>query len=628
MPPLQRGSRGRGRGGGSKRGVLNKSAIAKKYSCSVCLMTYKTLIELQSHLKIGHLQNDEEEEEYEDETGQEFEETDQQNGDVEQNPEKIVKTNRSSAVPCTICGETAHSRQHSQTVHWRFRGFKGGIYLCSLCDFRHHSWAARDEHMASVHPGSTLPVLSWSKTQRNKFYCHLCPHAVSKMRSLYTHLKKRHPDVENWDDIMAAFVQQRNQQFTTSKTGPSAKKPCRVCGEEIAKSKLYGHICNVHLARLGVTSMVWLCPAPSRCDFRTLSQTERDEHVREKHPEVDLKKPLRFAGIDKNCHCHLCPCTYPIRKLLVEHFKSIHGPEAAKRRVQDVVTNGMEPSDSSSEDELQMPKQTSVQPTAIQPTSVQPVVHPAVQLNRQIKVEMMARPTLKTNNSSPKPIQQLVPLKKPKIERIAEIEQLTSDHVPSLHVPKQVPMSIPQSQVVDTPRPASIQPIQLNSNPKVVKTFGSFQMLKSIDTLISAFQQRPSVIYYDYHMLNLKYGTLPIDFWEAGDECSVLFLRLPTNEWTHEPELSGQIVTSSMLRLDAPRNTDRDAFLLGFVKPTAEDMAETLLIEANRHMTFSELVGDLIPSLKPQSILIIANDVDKKTVLEKQLGSQLAFYIV
>ncbi|KAI6217718.1 hypothetical protein M3Y95_01203900 [Aphelenchoides besseyi] len=545
----------------------------------------KTLIKLQYHLRIGHLHYDEEEEEYEDGMEQEYEETDQQYDDVEQNPEPSSMPYKNSGTSCTICGEKVpFLKYHIQTIHWRVEGMKGGLFLCSLCDFRHHSWIARDEHMATAHSGATLPVMPWQKKRRNKFYCHLCNHVSKKIQFLHAHLMRRHPNVENWDDAMAAFAQRHSQKLTTPKIEGVAKKKCGYCGKEFVKSKLYGHIRKVHLARLGITSMVWLCPAPSGCDFRTLSSTERDKHVRAEHPEVDLTKPLRFAGLDKNCHCHLCPCTYPIRKLLVEHFKSIHGSEAAKRRAQEVVANGMESSDSSSEDEIQKPIQTAIQPTAIQPTTVQPAVvqpvaQPVVQPNRQIKVEILAKSTLETNKNPPTPIQHLIPLKKPKVERIVEIEQSTAAHVSSLQMAEQVFVLISQPQVVASPRPSSIQPVQFNPNPKVVKTFGSFQMLKSIDTLMSAFQQRPSVIYYDYHMLNSKYGTLPIDLWEAADECSVLFLRLPTQEWTHEPQLNGQVVTSSMLRLDAPRNTDRDAFLLGFVKSTAEDMAENV---ANR----------------------------------------------
>ncbi|KAI6186042.1 hypothetical protein M3Y98_00090000 [Aphelenchoides besseyi] len=145
------------------------------------------------------------------------------------------------------------------------------------------------------------------------------------------------------------------------------------------------------------------------------------------------------------------------------------------------------------------------------------------------------------------------------------------------------------------------------------------EVVNYIETLLSAMLQRPS--------LNLKFGTLPIDLWMTTDECKVLFLRLDSNQWNQKPQLENPLVSASMLRLDAPRNANRNAFLLGFVKSTAEEMAATLLVETNPHMSFVELVVELIPSLNPKSTLIIANGVDKQTAYE-HLSNRESFVVV
>ncbi|KAI6212423.1 hypothetical protein M3Y94_00022000 [Aphelenchoides besseyi] len=258
------------------------------------------------------------------------------------------------------------------------------------------------------------------------------------------------------------------------------------------------------------------------CPYRSYESTIRNQHIKDKHANVWMNMPLVYKGEDDEFHCDSCASVYSTQEDLKTHFDFSHRRNDVAKPEQ---SNDQETtSDSDEEDKPEIPV-------------------------RKVKTE--SKETLqveKKKRTKENDVEEPTRLKKPKLE-VVEIEELS------------VASSSPQT--TNEPEPGN-----------------------SIDILLSAMLQHPSVIYYDYHMLNWMYGTLPIDLWVTNDECKVLFLRLDSHQWDQKPQLDNPLVSASMLRLDAPRNANRNAFLLGFVKSTAEEMAATLLVETNPHMSF------------------------------------------
>ncbi|KAI6234807.1 hypothetical protein M3Y99_00752800 [Aphelenchoides fujianensis] len=672
---MHRGGRGgRGRFGHPTTPQRGAAAdAAKQLKCTVCHAAFGTRPELQTHLIAGHLNQAEDEcieLGDEDEQPKEHEQDGEEGGDRENEKENdeqpagghaaaTKRGRRKAKVACKYCKSADYYGPLDAHVSIKHLGHRtvpsGVVFECPKCAFRSRDPQQRDAHIAAEHTDVDPEAMSGTYSAATLFHCPECAKADRRYALLMKHCAIEHPNATFIHHrIGGTFLADYEQHYgyrpmlAAKRSGPaviqstippSHMKACRVCKLKVVKHRMLEHVRLLHAGRLGRRAMVFLC---THCDFRSTRIQERDEHVRSVHPAVDPAAPLIVDGVDKDFHCAFCPESFDSHRLVDQHFDEAHKAELeaeaerlAKQRIRELQLGVESPTE---DEEEAMPPAVPEAPVVQQPLAVEepPVVVPAtvdepplrpIKTEPGVEVESKAERKAK-RKAAKEAAKAAAELKKPKVEVKQELQdeggQMEAE-APALAVQ-------PRHRLFSG---GLTQTAAEETGVEVTNVFHPFTTpaarLQSMLTLMGELLRRPRVIYYDYQLLSKKYGTLPIDLWLTAGECQALFVRHSAEEIAEIPELGRPLVTSSMLRFEAPRKCDRESFVLAFAKPEAEEMAAALLIEASRHTTFAELTADLIPSLKADSVLIVASDVDKKTARDNRLtesGNGTVFKIV
>ncbi|KAI6226560.1 hypothetical protein M3Y99_01276200 [Aphelenchoides fujianensis] len=669
---MHRGGRGgRGRFGHPTTPQRGAAAdAAKQLKCTVCHAAFGTRPELQAHLIAGHLNQAEDEcielcddDEQPKELQEDGEEDGEEGGDRENEkendeqpaggqPAATKRGRRKAKVACKYCKSTEYFGPLDAHVAQKHLGHRtvpsGVIFECPKCAFRSRDPQQRDAHIVAEHAGVDPEALSGTYSAATLFHCPECPKADRRYALLMKHCAIEHPNATFIHHrIGGTFLADYEQQYgyrpalAAKRSGPaviqsaippSHMKACRVCKLKVVKHRMLEHVRLLHAGRLGRRAMVFLC---THCDFRSTRIQERDEHVRSVHPAVDPAAPLIVGGLDKGFHCAHCAESFDSHRLVDQHFDEAHKAELeaeAERLAKQRIREQQAAAESPTEDEdeamplaVQEPPAVEEAPVDEEPLAVEePPLRP-IKTEPETEVESKAERKAK-RKAAKEAAKVAAELKKPKVE----VKQEVQDDGGQAEAP---PLAVQPRQRFFS---GGLTPVAAEeTGVEVTNVFHPFTTpaarLQSMLTLMGELLRRPRVIYYDYQLLSKKYGTLPIDLWLTAAECQALFVRHAAEEIVEVPELGRPLVTSSMLRFEAPRKCDRESFVLTFAKPEAEEMAAALLIEASRHTTFAELTADLIPSLKADSVLIVASDVDKKTARDNRLvesGNGTVFKIV
>ncbi|KAI6198480.1 hypothetical protein M3Y96_00523600 [Aphelenchoides besseyi] len=239
---------------------------------------------------------------------------------------------------CSHCGSDVDGKLslHLHTVHWQFKTIRGPIFVCALCSFRSWDMNERDKHFRSEHPEHQMKPVYWSYRMSRMFHCWLCEYSTPKRKTFNSHCMQNHFDA--WFTLMDANGSQKQKK----KKLKVPQVHCALCQICISGAEYFEHNRDAHLARLSRLSMIFLCP---ECPYRSYDHKSRDKHIRNNHPEVNLKEGLVYNGVDNTYHCDHCVTSYSDLSSLLEHFYLIHNEEEAARLEVENLSDGEEFSD-------------------------------------------------------------------------------------------------------------------------------------------------------------------------------------------------------------------------------------------------------------------------------------------
>ncbi|KAI6212461.1 hypothetical protein M3Y94_00026800 [Aphelenchoides besseyi] len=589
---------------------VNRPVISRSHKCPVCSVSFRTSQGLEFHLRTSHSGVKEANRVVETHQRNEQRRSNEFNSSrrvdcVSHQTERPVPLNevnveehrRKIEFHCYNCDKMVAGNifAHNLWVHWKLRSLNGGVFACSHCDFRSRVAQTRDSHVQLEHPGVQLKDFVLHEHHRTMYFCWLCPAFCPTDVELFEHCKREHSNAENWDRWIANYERRTGKKiavtedFTLEHTDceHSNEARCYICKLQMQQADISEHLYAVHLRAREGNEIYWRCPI---CTYKTKIRNVRDTHVCSRH-SINARVRLPNGDIRKEFNCRSCASTFEVQDALINHMIESHGPRSRR--------------ESKAESLEQLKDHTSELQSSNEEVAIKQEVN---SIDSDYELPMFMH--LPAFTSSMRPIKSEPESENKIMKRKSQMESTSAK--------KSKPVEEMEVTEESNSNTSTGHPHHVVSFAKSLPQGNSSIELDSIQMLATAMFQQPSVIYYDYQMLHSEYGTLPIKLWKATAECKVLFLRLQSNQWEHEPELDGPLVVATLPRFNAPRNVDRRAFLLGFVKTTAEDMAEILLAETNQHMTFDELVGELIPSLCPNSTLIIASEIDKQTAIEKQ----------
>ncbi|KAI6171921.1 hypothetical protein M3Y98_00915800 [Aphelenchoides besseyi] len=170
----------------------------------------------------------------------------------------------------------------------------------------------------------------------------------------------------------------------------------------------------------------------------------------------------------------------------------------------------------------------------------------------------------------------------------------------------------PSAQPEASPKEASVPDLQpvlpaVNLKPEIELSLDSIFM----EGLIKC----PTLIYYDFDFLSKQFGLLPIIHWKQYSNCKILMLRLKTLNYEGEMELGESVWTTSIPRYELARTENRNSFVVCFAKTDSLDSLLRAGHNLNPHVTFVELIDDLVSSLGIQSSLFIASNHDREILM-------------
>ncbi|KAI6170284.1 hypothetical protein M3Y98_01223700 [Aphelenchoides besseyi] len=181
----------------------------------------------------------------------------------------------------------------------------------------------------------------------------------------------------------------------------------------------------------------------------------------------------------------------------------------------------------------------------------------------------------------------------------------------------------PTSQPEASPKEASVPDLQPALPAANLKT----EMELPLDSMLfmEGLTKCPTLIYYDFDFLSKQFGSLPIIHWKQYSNCKILMLRLKTLNYEGEVELGESVWTTSIPRYELARKENRNSFVVCFAKTDSLDLLLRAGQNLNPHVTFVELVDDLVSSLGIQSSLFIASKHDRVSVRHLDLNSKGIF---
>ncbi|KAI6195827.1 hypothetical protein M3Y94_01034600 [Aphelenchoides besseyi] len=180
----------------------------------------------------------------------------------------------------------------------------------------------------------------------------------------------------------------------------------------------------------------------------------------------------------------------------------------------------------------------------------------------------------------------------------------------------------------------TIKPPTIDVKPNITRNFVSQRPPISVTASFSKPQElnptlmmkkltsKPSLIYYDYHMLNKQYGLLPISTWCEHSKCEILLLRLDDEGSQRELGIGLPIWKCLMPRFELAPSMNRESYLMCFVKKSSEHVFQRGKDALNDYMNFVNVVCELLPSLQMESSLIIASNCDRQSIQHLNLQSQ------
>ncbi|KAI6170175.1 hypothetical protein M3Y98_01212400 [Aphelenchoides besseyi] len=143
--------------------------------------------------------------------------------------------------------------------------------------------------------------------------------------------------------------------------------------------------------------------------------------------------------------------------------------------------------------------------------------------------------------------------------------------------------------------------------------------------MLKKLTSKPSLIYYDYQMLNKQYGSLPITTWLEHPKCEILLLRLNEECSQRDLGIGHPIWKILMPRFELAPTMNRESHLMCFVKEGSKNVLERGKDAMNNYMNFVNVVSELLPALQMESSLVIANNYDRQAIQHSNLEFQQIF---
>ncbi|KAI6180115.1 hypothetical protein M3Y98_00684500 [Aphelenchoides besseyi] len=502
----------------------------------------------------------------------------------------------SSNISCSICGmkfKSCGPKVQHEKAHLRDSGCR-----CSICGIYLSHFFKRTKHEKDTHnltrfpeDQSTREAVKIKKSQLSDLF-----NVGFKLLEVQRSAKSSKAQTKDRD----ATIKDIRELMEKNPQRASAIPPCPVCGMQTfsyaghrelhveSHSRANGYICSL----CGSTS---ISAGRRNKHERRVHQFERTANIRCKNavkiPQEDIRK---YKLIGKNFEQvqesalpleTVQPETIrksPTRKRTLDRLckSRVSVTSSSRARLQkrpkvEIVTL------SDSEGETSFPQTQSFVSTA--PLQLTPIVQPESSSSIPSLHSTISIPQAQPMNSFQTP-----PISIPFAQNQSTIS-----------IPSQLSTSVQASQsTIQFPQSNTIQLI-ISFAPPVCP-----QPTNDVNLLINELNKKPQFIYYDYKSLQSSYSVLPISTWLNSASCELLVLRLDSNQWIGNIELSPPFCRFTL--------SDEFGYFLAFAKSQSQVLANRFA-ESVFCLSFKQLVKH-VNEMNFQKALVITNTQNRSSI--------------